>query len=130
MRRSSLELEALGRARGRIGLAEVFEHPRRYRYRLYGVELAASTGEYTGRWVHEIQPPAYRAVIAAQYDETVAARVPLLHSVTATCAGVSFAYRRLTIPLSTGGSAVEQLWMTTVGLRAFAAAVWGRHEAF
>lgn len=128
--RSSLALDTLRPALGRIGLTDVYENPRRYRYRLYGVELAASTGEYTGRWAHEIQPPAYRAVILHQYDETVAARQPLLHVVVATCEGRSASYRRLTIPLSTGQPEVAQLWMTTVGLRAFASVVWGRNEPF
>lgn len=131
--RSSLPIESLRTAIGSMGIVDVVEEAAqevRYRYRLYGVYLAESTGEQTGRWAEHMEPPAFARLVVAQYDEAVRARVPLLHTVLATYAEGTVSYERLTVPLSTGGDAVRQLWMTTAGIGPFGRKLWGRRPYF
>lgn len=131
--RGSLPIESLRTAIGSMAIAEVVrDDPQglRYRYRLYGVHLAESTGEHTGRWAEHLEPPSFARLVVDQYDEAVRARVPLLHSVFATYAEGTVAYERLTVPLSTGRADVAQLWMITAGIGAFGRKLWGRRPYF
>lgn len=131
--RSSIAIESLKTAIGSMGIVEVRDggsQDNRFLYRLYGLALAEATGEYTGRWSEEIDPPAFARLVTAQYDETVRARVPLLHTVIASFEGGMASYERLTVPLSTGSDSVGQLWMTTAGITSFARKLWGRRPYF
>lgn len=131
--RASLAIESLRTSIGAMGIVDVVEGAAtapRYRYRLYGVYLAESTGEQTGRWAEHLEPPSYARLVVDQYNEAVQARVPLLHTVLATYAEGTVSYERLTVPLSTGGDEVRQLWMTTAGIWPFGRKLWGRRPYF
>ena len=131
--RASLAIESLRTAIGSMAIADVVadgaSRPRFY-YRLYGMHMAEATGEYTGRWADQIEPAAYSRLVAAQYEEAVAARVPLLHTIVAEDGQGMVSYERLTVPLSTGTDAVAQIWMTTAGIGPFGRRLWGRRPYF
>lgn len=131
--RGSLAIESLRTSIGAMGIADVVRDDvqgLRYRYRLYGLQLAESTGEQTGRWAEQLDPPSFGRLVVEQYDEVVRARVPLLHTILATYAEGTVAYERLTVPLSTGGAEVAQLWMITAGIGGFGRKLWGRRPYF
>jgi hypothetical protein len=131
--RGSISIEKLRTSIGSMGIVDVVPgDPQglRYRYRLYGLHLAESTGEHTGRWAEHMEPPSFGRLVVEQYDETVRARVPLLHTVLATNAEGTVSYERLTVPLSTGGPEVAQLWMITAGIGPFGRKLWGRRPYF
>lgn len=131
--RGSLRIESLRTSIGSMGIVDIVEDdPQglRFRYRLYGLHLAEATGERTGRWAEHLDPPPYAALVVGQYDEAVRARAPLLHSVLATYGGGTASYERLTVPLSTGGDTVAQLWMITAGIGPFSRKLWGRRPYF
>lgn len=131
--RGSISIEKLRTSIGSMGIVDVVRgdvQGFRYRYRLYGIHLAETTGEQTGRWAEQMEPTTLSRLIVEQYDEAVCARAPLLHTVVATDADGSIAYERLTVPLSTGGPEVAQLWMTTAGIVPFGRKLWGRRPYF
>ncbi len=131
--RGSLAIESLRTSIGSMGIVDVVSgdvQGFRYRYRLYGIHLAETTGEQTGRWTEQMEPATLSRLVVEQYDETVRARVPLLHTVLATNAEGTISYERLTVPLSTGGPEVAQLWLITAGIGPFGRKLWGRRPFF
>lgn len=131
--RASLAIESLRTAIGSMAIADVSTggpSGHRFQYRLYGMHMAEATDEYTGRWAEQIEPAAYARVVIAQYEEAVAARVPLLHTVVADDGSGKISYERLTVPLSTGSDVVAQLWVTTAGIGPFGRRLWGRRPYF
>lgn len=133
VRRSSISIEKLRTLFGSMAIVDVVSGDTQglhYRFRLYGLHLAETTGEQTGRWAEHLEPPSFARLVVEQYDETVRARVPLLHTVLATNAEGTISYERLTVPLSTGGPEVAQLWLITAGIGPFGRKLWGRRPYF
>ncbi len=131
--RSSISIEKLRTSIGSMGIVDVVSggvQGFRYRYRLYGIHLAETTGEQTGRWAEQMEPAALSRLVIEQYDEAASARAPLLHTVLATNAEGTISYERLTVPLSTGGAEVAQLWLITAGIGPFGRKLWGRRPFF
>jgi hypothetical protein len=105
------------------GTVDVGPGERIQRYSFFGAEISAALGQdMTGRSPSDLEPQEYAEIIVRQYVEAVRARRPLIHAVW-SAALPEDVYYRVTIPLSTGGTDVSQLWMVTAHLKRFAASM-------
>lgn len=77
---------------------------RRYRFRVHGSNAAQADGvNYTGHYLDEIMPEAYRKVTLDCYDAMADRRVPLYsrgHRIMRS--GVRMSFERLLLPLGSG----------------------------
>ncbi len=95
-----------------VGLIDVLESPRRYRYRLVGTGLVNAFGrETTGRELFEAGPARYAGFLSRLYTMCCAERAPIL--VLGTCRyRDTLATRTMThllLPLSTDGVRVDMI---------------------
>ncbi len=95
-----------------VGLIDVLESPRRYRYRLVGTGLVNAFGrETTGRELFEAGPARYAGFLSRLYTMCCAERAPLL--ILGSCryqdtlAGRAMTH--LLLPLSTDGRRVDMI---------------------
>ncbi len=89
-------------ALGNVLLVDVEREPAiRFRYRLWGVNLTTDYGqEMTGRYVDQLQPPAFGARVQQQYLATLTANAAQLHKFDDIIDGRWFMHERLLLPLA------------------------------
>ncbi len=100
---------------GRIALVEVTHDPLRFRYRLYGSELAVQNGyDLTGLYHDEIPVPEFREFIAKAW-RTVVERGEPVHAFYDRIVDERVRhYETLRLPLSTDGVTVDMLLIAVV----------------
>ena len=114
--RADIRPEDLRRSLGWINLIDVRPEPPAFRFRLVGTGVAQAYGrDVTGRSVRELTPPDYAELIHAAFAEAVRLRRPVLHELRFSDGWKTHIMRRLTLPLSSDGSAVDML-MTVASL--------------
>lgn len=88
-------------ALGHVLLVDVEREPAiRFRYRLWGVDLTRDYGqEMTGRYVDQLNPPAFAARVQQQYLQSLEAAAPQLHKFDDVIDGRWFTHERLLLPL-------------------------------
>lgn len=86
---------------GHVLLVDVEREPAiRFRYRLWGTDLARDYGqEMTGRYVDQLQPPSFAERVQQHYLEALAAAEPQLHKFDDVIGERWFTHERLLMPL-------------------------------
>lgn len=109
---------------GDLSLLDVEEgEPPRFRYRIYGSNIAAWRGyDMTGKYVSETPGPELRAFIQGSYTEVARRGVPELTMNSAILDGRLFRYEILALPLARDGSKVGRI-LSAVNQLAESAAV-------
>jgi hypothetical protein len=96
----------------RVMMAEVSHEPLAFRYRVAGTGIGIFVlhgEELTGKFAHELMPPAFGALIHAHYAEAVARRAPVLHAIHLRAELVDTFYARIILPLSGDGQRIDRL---------------------
>jgi hypothetical protein len=113
-RRADVLPEDFGDALGWVNLIEVWDTPPRYRFRLTGTLIAEVHGrDYTNRTSDDIEPPVYRAMVIATYDEAVAAAAPVAHGIFWAKPHGDLTYVKVSVPFSEDGVRVNMLMTCT-----------------
>lgn len=96
---------------GHIGIVEVERDPLRLRVRLAGVHLVEHDGhDHTGRYLHDVVPPAEREMVLGSYLRCLDERTPTFESFyTRPDPNRRCLVRRLLLPLSADGREVDQI---------------------
>ena len=95
---------------GHVALLDVVYEPLRFRYRLVGTILAATTGyDLTGSFVDEHPDVEYRAFVTARYAETVAWRRATSGVYDLSMDRKRRHYEWLRVPLSSDGQTVDMI---------------------
>lgn len=103
-----------------VMLVDVACEPLNFTYRVFGTGIAnAHRQDYTNKSVRDIAPAAFARLVWRQYREAVERRAPVLHSVVFRTVQEALSYRRLTLPLSSDGSAIDKLLAVSVEDRRF-----------
>lgn len=94
----------------RIMLADVEHQPLRFRYRLCGTGICrVHPGNATRLAADELQPPAYGALVHAQYQDVLQTGRPALHLNVFDDQNRYRSYAHLILPLSRGGTAIDMI---------------------
>ncbi len=94
----------------RIMLADVERQPLRFRYRLCGTGIChVHPGNATRLAADELQPPAYGALVHAQYQDVLRTGRPALHLNVFDDQNRYRSYAHLILPLSRGGAAIDMI---------------------
>jgi hypothetical protein len=96
---------------GCLNLVDALREPLRFRYRVFGTEIARRLGlEMTGRMVDDYPVPEHRALIQRRYAETIASRLPTvtLHDRRSLDEQMHH-YESLILPLSGDGTEIDML---------------------
>lgn len=101
---------------GHLCLIEVEQQPLRFRYRLYGTEVAAYFGlEMTSKWVDELPDLDHRRTAQAHFEEVVRHRAPLVWTKEFPSAdNRRIFYEVLVLPLARKGVTVDMLMSAIV----------------
>lgn len=96
---------------GHIGIVEIERQPVRLRIRLAGVHLVEHDGhDYTGRYLHDVVPPAERELVLGGYLRCLDDKVPKFESFySRPTPNRRYLVRRLLLPLSADGLEVDQI---------------------
>jgi hypothetical protein len=95
---------------GSVVLLDVLYEPLRFRYRLVGSILAATTGyDLTGSFVDDHPDIEYRAYVMARYAETVASRRPTGGTYDLFMDRKLRQYQCLRVPLSDDGETINMI---------------------
>lgn len=91
-------------------IAEATRPPFKIRYRLVGTGVAQYSGfDFTGGYLDELWPGEAAKRFTGYYQQVHDSRAPLFGSATEpTTAGTEFTYEFAILPLTRGGTAVEQ----------------------
>jgi hypothetical protein len=96
---------------GCLNLIDTLHRPLRFRYRVFGSEIARRLGlEMTGRLVDDYPLPEHRALVQRRYAETITARQPTVayHDRRSLDEQLHH-YESLVLPLSTDGTEIDML---------------------
>ena len=114
--RADIRPEDLCRSLGWINLIDVRPELPAFRFRLVGTAVVQAYGrDVTGRSVRDLTPADYAELIHAAFAEAVRLRRPVLHELQFSDGWKTHTMRRLTLPLTSDGSAVDML-MTVASL--------------
>lgn len=114
--RADIRPEDLSHSLGWINLIDVRPRMPVFRFRLVGTDIVQAYGrDVTGRGVRDLTPPDYAELIHAAFAEAVRQRRPVLHELRFSDGWKTHAMRRLTLPLTSDGGAVDML-MTVASL--------------
>jgi hypothetical protein len=97
---------------GFLNLVDVLRGPLRFRYRVFGSEIATRLAfEMTGRLVDDYPLPEHRALVQHRYAETIAARRPIVahHDRRSHDEQLLHQYESLVLPLSSDGTEIDML---------------------
>jgi hypothetical protein len=96
---------------GRLNLVDALYDPVRFRYRVFGGDIAKRFGfEMTGRIVDDYFAPEYRAMVQRRYTDAVAARRPIAARFSRRSIDQrQYYYESLVLPLSRDGSTIDML---------------------
>jgi hypothetical protein len=109
-RRRDLLPESMPTLLGYVCLYDVEPEPVRFRFRVMGTHVATSyRRDMTGRYVDEIEPAEYAAMLAYDLAEAVAGARPTVRRVTFSSARGRRSYTRLALPLSREGDRLDAL---------------------
>jgi hypothetical protein len=108
--RADFSVEDLRPWLGRLILVDVLPDGDLF-YRVHGTKLAEMLGqELTGKRLSDLQPPEFRVLIRAEYDELIASRRPLVVRRRRSYGDRgSYIVERILLPLSKIGSTVDQV---------------------
>jgi len=81
----------------------------RFQFRLDGSRLSAATGDWTGRFIDEIDLPEYVGMTLEGYNRNVSRRVPLHHFRDLVCDRIPVFYEAVALPLLGSGEVVGRL---------------------
>jgi hypothetical protein len=96
---------------GCLNLVDMLRGPLRFRYRVFGSEIARRLGiEMTGRMVDDYPQLEHRALVQRRYAETIAARRPTVaqHDRRSLNEQLHY-YESLVLPLSRDGIEIDML---------------------
>lgn len=94
----------------RVMLADVERNPLRFRYRLCGTGICkVHPGNATHLAADELQPPAYGALVHAQYEEVLRTGRPALHLNVFDDQDRYRSYAHLILPLSRNGIEIDMI---------------------
>jgi len=119
--RADIDPTEMGFILGWMNLIDVLHDPFRFRFRLQGTMLAASSGvEMTGRFLEEHPHPDHRAFLRRIWELTVERREPTLLRHERKITNRSRIYESLRLPLSSDGDAIDMLMVAArhQGMRA------------
>jgi hypothetical protein len=96
---------------GRLNLVDALHDPVRFRYRVFGGDIAKRFGfEMTGRFVDDYCAPEYRSMVQRRYADVVAARRPIAAQFGRRSIDQRQHYcESLVLPLSRDGSTIDML---------------------
>jgi len=96
---------------GRLNLVDALYDPLRFRYRVFGGDIAKRFGfEMTGCFVDDYRTPKYRAMVQRRYADVVAARRPIVARLSRRSIDQRQHYcESLVLPLSRDGSTIDML---------------------
>jgi len=105
----------LPRLIGRLNVVEVHHRPLRYRFRVHGTSIAEAIGrDYTGRWIHLVESPAWVSGAIRHFDEVVAARKPRYSHTEAQAEFGYVVMRRLICPFAGDDLEIDRLIMVVL----------------
>jgi hypothetical protein len=94
----------------RVTLVDVGTDPVDFRFRLAGTGLFKIHGaELTSKRAHDLDPPAYGALIHRLYCDALARRAPIAHRLLIECATRRSAYMRIILPLSEDNQSINRM---------------------
>lgn len=106
--RAEVSPEQLGFLLGQVTIVDVLQGPLNFRFKLIGtkIEEAGRHGDQ-GKTVDQIEPAAYRKMVAAAYREVVETREPLCHRINYQHHQSLVTLERVVLPFTIAGSDVE-----------------------
>jgi hypothetical protein len=96
---------------GYLNIVDALYDPLRFRYRIFGSDLAFRLGiEMTGRFVHDYPVLEHREMVTRRYVDVVAERRPIaaLHDRRGQHHRL-YSYESLVLPLSSDGTTIDTL---------------------
>lgn len=108
--RAEVSPERLGFLLGQVTIVDVLREPLNFRFKLIGtkIEEAGRLGDQ-GKTVDQIEPIAYRKMVAAAYRRVVEGRKPLCHRISYRHHQSNVTLERVILPFTLAGSDVEVL---------------------
>lgn len=80
-----------------------------FQFRLDGSKLSATTGDWTGRFIDEINLPEYVGITLEGYNRNVSGRAPLHHLRDLVCDRMPVFYEAVVLPLQGSGGVIGRL---------------------
>jgi len=108
--RAEVSPEQLGFLLGQVTIVDVLREPLNFRFKLIGtkIEEAGRHGDQ-GKTVDQIEPVAYRQMVAAAYREVVEGREPVCHRINYQHHQRQVTLERVILPFTLAGGDVEVL---------------------